>query len=93
MDRGVVNAVDNFKVPDGYVRKGAREGYFMYSLGVYVEALEGKKRKYFCLADTTCRRKKTMVPCKGGDRSNVCSHLTNTGGMLTRWSLKPRSTC
>ena len=81
LDSVVVNAVDNFKVPDGYVRKGAREGSIMNSLGVYVEALERESHKYFCLADATCRRKKKMVPCKGGDRSNVNSHLKNMHGL------------
>ena len=72
LDSVVVNAV---------VRKGAREESIMNSLGVYVEALERESHKYFCLADATCRRKKKMVPCKGGDRSNVNSHLKNMHGL------------
>lgn len=57
----------------------------MFSPGVYVEALEGMytlaKHKYFwCLADAKCRLKK-MIPCKGGDRSNVNAHLKTTHGL------------
>ncbi|CAM9505990.1 unnamed protein product [Ectocarpus sp. 8 AP-2014] len=81
VDAAVVKAVDDFQVPHGHVRKGDRERSFMYRLGVYVEELEGEKHKYFCLADATCRRKSKMVPCKGGDRSNVNSHLKNAHGV------------
>lgn len=81
VDADVVKAVDDFQVPHGHVRKGDLERSYMYRLGVYVEALEGEKHKYFCLADATCRRKNRMVPCKGGDRSNVNSHLKNAHGV------------
>ena len=71
----IVQAVDHFTVPDGY-RRGSRERSFRYSLGVYVVPLEEEddKHKYFCLADPTCRKNKTTVPCKKGDRSNVNTH-------------------
>ena len=60
----IVQAVDDFKVPDGYGREGSRERSFMYSLGVYVVPLaeEDHKHKYFCMADPACRKNKTAVP-------------------------------
>ena len=53
----IVQAVDDFKVPDGYRTEGCREPSFMYSLGVYVASLaeEDHKPKYFCMADPSCR--------------------------------------
>ena len=53
----VAQAVDDFKVPDGYSREGCGERSFMYSLGVYVvpSAEEDHKPKYFCMADPSCR--------------------------------------
>ena len=71
----VVEAVDGFRVPDGFVRKGAREDSYMYSLGVYCEKRDSIDHKYFCLADSVCRRAKKAIPCKKGDRSNVNTHL------------------
>ena len=72
----IVLAVDHFTVPDGYKTEGSCERSFMYSLGDYVVALEEEdgEHKYFCLADATCRKNKTTVPCKKGDRSNVNTH-------------------
>ena len=71
----VVQAVDHFKVPDGCRRDGSRERSFMYLLGVCVVPLdEDGNYRYFCLADPTCRKNKTTVPCKEGDRSNVNTH-------------------
>ncbi|CAB1105955.1 unnamed protein product [Ectocarpus sp. CCAP 1310/34] len=81
VNTAVVKAVDDFKVPEGYVRKGSREKSYMYSLGVYIEALKGDKHQFYCLVDGTCRRKNKMIPCKGGDRSNVNSHLKNAHGL------------
>lgn len=81
VDQRVVKAVDRFKAPDGFVRKGSREQSFMYSVGVYVEAMGSVNHKYFCLADSKCRRKTKVVPCKNGDRSNVNTHLKNTHGL------------
>lgn len=81
LEADVVKAVGGFKAPDGYVRKGARDGSFMYSLGVYAEALEGDNHKYFCLASGTCRRSKKMIPCKRGDRSNVNTHHRSAHGL------------
>ena len=71
----VVEAVDGFRVPDGFVSKGAREDSYMYSLGVYCEKRDSIDHKYFCLADSVCRRAKKAIPCKKGDRSNVNTHL------------------
>ena len=71
----VEEAVDRFRVPDGFVRKGAREDSYMYSLGVYCESTDGKGHKVFCLASTECRRNKKVIPCTKGDRSNVNTHL------------------
>ena len=60
-------------MPDGYRREGCRERSFMSSLGVYVVPLEEEdhKHKCLCLADPSCRKNKTTVPRKKGDRSNV----------------------
>ena len=76
----IVKAVDDTKVPDGYRREGCRERSFMYSLGVYVvpSAEEDHKHKYLCMADPLCRKNKTTVPCKKGDRSNVNTHHKST---------------
>ena len=76
MPADIVQAVDDFTVPDGYWREGSRERPFMYSLGAYVVPLEEEddKHKCFCLADPTCLKNKTTVPCKKGDRSNVNTH-------------------
>lgn len=84
LEADVVKAVDGFKMPDGYVRKGARHGSFMYSLGVYGEAVEGENHKYFCLASGTCRRSKKVIPCKRGDRSNVNTHHRSAHGLQGR---------
>ena len=72
----IVQAVDDFKVPDGYRREGCRERSFMYSLGVEVVPLaeDYHKHKYFCMADHSCRKNKTTVPCKKGDGRNVNTH-------------------
>ena len=60
----IVQAVGDFKVPDGLRREGSRERSFMYSLGVYVVPLaeEDHKHKCFCMADPVCRNNKTTVP-------------------------------
>ena len=60
----IVQAVDDFKVPDGYRREGSRERSFMYPLGLYVVPLaeEDHKHKYFCMADPACRKNNTTVP-------------------------------
>eukprot|EP00903_Cladosiphon_okamuranus_P010518 g9948.t1 len=81
LEADVVEAVDGFKVPAGYVRKGARDGSFMYSLGVYAEAQEGENHKYFCLASGSCRRRRKVIPCKRGDRSNVNTHHRSAHGL------------
>lgn len=81
LEENVVKAVDGFKVPDGYARKGARDGSFMYSLGVYAEAMEGENHKYFCLASGACRRSRKVIPCKRGDRSNVNTHHRSAHGL------------
>ena len=72
----IVQAADHFTVPDGYRREGSRKRSFMYSLGVCVVPLEEEddQHKCFCLADPTCRKNKTTIPCKKGDRSNVNTH-------------------
>ena len=76
--KATVKAVDDFEVPRGYKREGTRESSFMYSLGVYVvpvkEGDKQNKHKYFCLTDTTCRRKNCVVLCRDGDHSNVNTH-------------------
>ena len=66
----IVQAVHDFKVPDGYRREGSRERSFMCSLGVYVVPLaeEDHKCKYFCMANPARREKKTTVPLKGRPR-------------------------
>ncbi|CAB1108164.1 unnamed protein product [Ectocarpus sp. CCAP 1310/34] len=76
-----VAAVDNFQAPSGFVKKGCRQDSFMYSLGVYVEQIGGDQHKFFCLAGPDCRRKKKVIPCRRGDRSNVNSHLKSVHGM------------
>ena len=72
----IVQAVDHFTVPGDYRGEGSRERSFMYSLEVYIVPLEEEddKHKCFCLADPTCLKNKTTVPCKKGDRSNVNTH-------------------
>ena len=75
VDQRVIEAVDAFRVPDGFVRSGNREQSYMYSLGVYVEHGASVNHKYFCMADAGCRSSKKTIPCKGEDRSNVNSHL------------------
>ena len=71
-----IRAVDDFEVPKGFQRSGCREQSFMYSLGVYVKPVDPNDRghKYYCMVSSTCRTKKTVIPCKNGDRSNVNSH-------------------
>ena len=75
VDQKVLDDVDRFCPPVGFVRKGSREDSSMYSLGVYVEETGGINHKYLCMADPACRRAKKMIPCKNGDRSNVNTHL------------------
>ena len=60
----IVQAADDFKVPDGDRREGSGERSFMYSLGVYVVPLaeEDHKHKYFCMADPSRGENKTTVP-------------------------------
>ena len=58
VDQKIVEAVDGFSVPDGFVRKGSREQSYMYSLGVYCEETEGVNHKYFCLAGSKGRKTK-----------------------------------
>lgn len=88
LDEKVVEAVDKFCVPAGFVRKGSRDQSYMYSLGVYCEQAAGIGHKYFCLASSECRRTKRVIPCKKGDRSNVNTHLKGkhdmqgTGGVV-----------
>lgn len=77
----VVQAVDGFRVPDGFVRKGAREQSYMYSLGVYCEKTGSKDHKFFCCAGSDCRRINKSIPCKNGDRSNVNTHLKSKHDM------------
>ena len=76
----IVQAIHQFTVPEGYRREGSRERWFMYSPGVYVVPLveEDDKHMYFCLADPTCRKNKTTVPCKKGDHTNVNTHDKST---------------
>lgn len=81
VDQNIVGAVDLFRAPDGFVRKGRREQSFMYSLGVYVEEKEGGNHRYFCMADAACRRAMKVVPCRKGDRSNVNTHLKSKHGL------------
>lgn len=85
-------AVDNFPVPAGFVRKGCRVDSFMYSVGVYIEEDGGKKHKYHCLASGECRRKKRVVPCTNGDRSNVNTHLRRAHGMQGTAGVRKQST-
>lgn len=85
-----LQAVDDFVVPNGYRREGARESSFMYSLGVYVEPIDSKSKacKYFCLASAPCRSKKQVVPCTGRDRANVNKHLKRYHNMAGQVSMK-----
>ena len=48
----------------------------MYSLGVYVKPVDPNDggHKYFCMVSSSCRTKKTVLPSKNDDRSNVNSH-------------------
>ena len=83
MAQDVVDAVDRFKAPAGFARKGSRDKSYMYSVGVYVEHTESGRsdHKYYCLANSMCRRKTKVVPCKSRDRSNVNTHLKSTYNM------------
>ena len=83
VDRGVVDAVDRFRAPADFVRKGSRDKSFMYSLVVYVENTDPgrKNHKFYCLANADCRRKTKVVPCTNGDRSNVNTHLKSAHNM------------
>ena len=54
----IVQAGDDFKVPDGYRREGSGERSFMYSLGVYVVPLAEEDH----MEDPACRKNKTTVP-------------------------------
>lgn len=78
----VVQAVDAFRVPDDFVRKGAREQSYMYSLGVYCEKPGSKDHKFFCLASADCRRIKKSIPCRNGDRSQVERDFSACGLLL-----------
>jgi len=72
----IIRPVDDFEVPKGFQRSGCREQSFMYSLGVYVKPVDPNDggHKFFCMVSSSCRTKKTVIPCKNGDRSNVKSH-------------------
>ena len=84
-----IKTVDAFTVPAGFRRVGARELSFMYSIGVYVEPIDENTApcKYFCLASTSCRQQKTVIPCKGRDRANVNKHLKKHHEMQGKVSL------
>ena len=79
----IVDAVDKFTPPAGFVRKGSRDKSYMYSVGVYVEHTESRRtdHKYYCLAHSKCRRSSKVIPCKRGDRSNVNTHLKTAHNM------------
>lgn len=64
VDVGVVKAVDDFQVPEGYVRKVTRERSFTHSLRVYVKASQGDKHNYLCIAHFMRHRNKKVVSCK-----------------------------
>ena len=53
----IVQAVHDFKAPDGYRREGCREKFFMYALGVSVVTLaeEDHQPNNVCMADPSCR--------------------------------------
>ena len=79
----IVDAVDKFTPPAGFVRKGSRDKSYMYSFVVYVEHTESRRtdHKYYCLAHSKCRRSSKVIPCKRGDRSNVNTHLKTAHNM------------
>ena len=59
----IFQAVDDFKVPDGYRREGCRERSLMYSLRVYFVPLakEDHKPKYFCMTDPSADRTRRFL--------------------------------
>ena len=85
----IVDAVDKFTPPTGFVRKGSRDKSYMYSVGVYVEHTEfgSGNNKYHCLANSHCRRTSKVIPCKRGDLLSVCGNLfvPNRSRIDTYW--------
>ena len=83
MTQDIVDAVDKFTPPTDFVRKGSRDKSYTYSVGVYVEHTESGSgnHKYYCPANSHCRRTSKVVLCKREDRSNVNPDLKSAHNM------------
>lgn len=76
--QATIDAIESFKVPDGFQREGAREDSFLYSLGNYYTPVEKSSKNYtahYKCQVGACRTSKKTIPCKNGARSNVNKHL------------------
>ena len=76
----VRRAVEGFEPPVGTIADGSVTQSYIYSWGVYCRSLSHTSSqritpRFFCLANDKCRRHKTVIPCKNGDRSNVSKHM------------------
>ena len=85
-------AVESFEPPDGTTAEGRVTQSFIYSWGIYCRSqshtdAQRTPPRFFCLASEKCRRNKTVIPCKHGDRSNVSKHMRAAHNLTSRISL------
>ena len=88
----VRRAVESFEPPAGTIAEGSVTQSFIYSWGVYCRSqshtgAQGIQPRFFCIASEKCRRNKTVIPCKNGDRSNVSKHMRVAHNLTSRISL------
>ena len=88
----VKEAIEGFNVPQSMEVSGKVEQGHIYSWGVYVVPSAGSRKepRFYCLACVRCRREKTVIPCKNGDRSNVGKHLKALHKLVSQASLSQR---
>ena len=88
----VRRAVESFEPPAGTIAEGSVTQSFIYSWGAYCRSqshtgAQGIQPRFFCLASEKCRRNRTVIPCKNGDRSNVSKHMRAVHNLTSRISL------
>ena len=86
----IIEAIDNFLIPEGFQKIGNRESSFLYSVGVFVKPLNrNDKTGYFhCRANKKCRTGKKSIPCRNMSKSNVNKHLKEVHGLVGERTLK-----
>jgi len=92
----VRRAVDEFVVPEGYVRSGARSIAHFYSWGVNIvphgsDPTGKRTKKWFCLASSSCRHKRVSISTKDA-KSGVNKHLKSQHGIVGSLSIKRQKT-